>query len=88
MGPVMTAIGTSHAQMVFPEKDGTYSVVPRVPAAEITPEKLNVLGSVAKKYNLNTKITGGQRVDLFGARLNELPAIWTMKPWCVTSTGS
>ncbi len=58
------------------QKDGTYSVVPRVPAGEITPEKLIVLGNVAKKYNLYTKITGGQRVDLFGARLNELPAIW------------
>ena len=50
------------------QKDGTYSVVPRVAGGEITPEKLIVLGEVAKKYNLYTKITGGQRVDLFGAR--------------------
>ena len=58
------------------QKDGTYSVVPRVPGGEITPEKLIVLGEVAKKYNLYTKITGGQRVDLFGARSEQLPDIW------------
>ena len=59
------------------QKDGTYSVVPRVPGGEITPEKLIALGTVAKRYGLYTKITGGQRVDLFGARLEELPAIWS-----------
>ncbi|MFD2176878.1 nitrite reductase large subunit NirB [Veronia pacifica] len=58
------------------QKDGTYSVVPRIPGGEITPEKLIVLGQVAKDFNLYTKITGGQRVDLFGAQLHELPAIW------------
>lgn len=58
------------------QKDGTYSVVPRVAGGEITPEKLIVLGQVAKKYNLYTKITGGQRVDLFGARSEQLPDIW------------
>ena len=58
------------------QKDGTYSVVPRVPGGEITPDKLIVLGQVAKKYNLYTKITGGQRVDLFGARSEQLPPIW------------
>lgn len=58
------------------QKDGTYSVVPRVAGGEITPDKLIVLGQVAKKYNLYTKITGGQRVDLFGARVEELPPIW------------
>lgn len=58
------------------QKNGTYSVVPRIAGGEITPDKLIVLGEVAKKYNLYTKITGGQRVDLFGARLEELPAIW------------
>jgi len=58
------------------QKDGTYSVVPRVAGGEITPEKLIVLGEVAKKYNLYTKITGGQRVDLFGARSEQLPPIW------------
>ena len=58
------------------QRDGTYSVVPRVPAGEITPDQLIVLGQVAKKFGLYTKITGGQRVDLFGARLEELPSIW------------
>ncbi|MDG2018166.1 MAG: nitrite reductase large subunit NirB [Porticoccaceae bacterium] len=58
------------------QKNGTYSVVPRIAGGEITPDKLIVLGQVAKKYNLYTKITGGQRVDLFGARVQHLPAIW------------
>ena len=67
---------TNDAFMANMQKDGTYSVVPRVAGGEITAEKLITLGEVAKKYNLYTKITGGQRVDLFGARLNELPEIW------------
>lgn len=58
------------------QKNGTYSVVPRIPGGEITPDKLIVLGQVAKKYQLYTKITGAQRVDLFGARVQHLPAIW------------
>jgi nitrite reductase (NADH) large subunit len=58
------------------QKGGTYSVVPRIPGGEVTPEKLIVIGQVAQKYNLYTKITGGQRIDLFGAHLNDLPAIW------------
>ncbi|HBC57215.1 MAG TPA: nitrite reductase (NAD(P)H) [Gammaproteobacteria bacterium] len=58
------------------QKNGTYSVVPRVPGGEITPDKLIAIGEVAKKYDLYTKITGGQRIDLFGARLEQLPAIW------------
>jgi nitrite reductase (NADH) large subunit len=58
------------------QKGGTYSVVPRIPGGEITPEKLIVIGQVAQKYNLYTKITGGQRIDLFGAHLGDLPAIW------------
>ena len=58
------------------QKDGTYSVVPRVPGGEITPEKLIVIGAVAQKYGLYTKITGGQRIDLFGAQVHELPLIW------------
>ena len=57
-------------------KDGTYSVVPRMPGGEVTPEGLIVVGQVAKKYGLYTKITGGQRVDLFGARVEQLPDIW------------
>ncbi|MEZ9895967.1 nitrite reductase large subunit NirB [Vibrio breoganii] len=58
------------------QKDGTYSVVPRIAGGEITPDKLIVLGQVAKEFDLYTKITGGQRVDLFGAELNDLPIIW------------
>ncbi|USD67559.1 nitrite reductase large subunit NirB [Vibrio sp. SCSIO 43136] len=58
------------------QKDGTYSVVPRIPGGEITPEKLIILGQVAQEFDLYTKITGGQRVDLFGAQLNDLPIIW------------
>jgi len=58
------------------QKGGTYSVVPRIPGGEITPEKLIVIGQVAKKYNLYTKITGGQRIDMFGAHVNDLPKIW------------
>jgi nitrite reductase (NADH) large subunit len=58
------------------QKDGTYSVVPRVPGGEITPDKLITIGQVAKDFNLYTKITGGQRIDLFGAQLHQLPQIW------------
>ncbi|MEW7315243.1 nitrite reductase large subunit NirB [Buttiauxella gaviniae] len=58
------------------QKDGTYSIVPRVPAGEITPDGLIAIGQVAKRYRLYSKITGGQRIDLFGARLEELPVIW------------
>lgn len=58
------------------QKDGTYSVVPRVPGGEITPEGLITIGEVGKKYGLYTKITGGQRIDLFGAQAHQLPLIW------------
>lgn len=58
------------------QRNGTYSVVPRIAGGEITPDKLIVIGQVAKKYDLYTKITGGQRIDLFGAQLHELPLIW------------
>ncbi|MFQ6576571.1 nitrite reductase large subunit NirB [Pseudomonas sp. UM16] len=67
---------TNDTFMANMQKNGTYSVVPRIPGGEITPEKLIVIGQVAKKYDLYTKITGGQRIDLFGAQLHELPAIW------------
>jgi nitrite reductase (NADH) large subunit len=67
---------TNDTFMANMQKDGTYSVVPRVAGGEITPQKLIVLGQVGEKYGLYTKITGGQRVDLFGARLEQLPAIW------------
>jgi len=58
------------------QKDGTYSVVPRMPGGEVTPDGLIAVGQIAKKYGLYTKITGGARVDMFGARLEELPLIW------------
>ncbi|MBC3871213.1 nitrite reductase large subunit NirB [Undibacterium oligocarboniphilum] len=58
------------------QKDGTYSVVPRMPGGEVSAEGLIAIGQVAKKYGLYTKITGGQRVDLFGARVEQLPLIW------------
>ena len=67
---------TNDTFMANMQKNGTYSVVPRIPGGEITPDKLIVLGEVGKKYNLYTKVTGGQRIDLFGARLEDLPAIW------------
>lgn len=58
------------------QRNGTYSVVPRIAGGEITAEKLIVIGEVAKQFDLYTKITGGQRIDLFGAHLNDLPKIW------------
>ncbi len=58
------------------QKDGTYSVVPRMAGGEVTPDGLIAVGQVAKKYGLYTKVTGGQRVDLFGARVEQLPLIW------------
>ncbi len=58
------------------QKDGTYSIVPRVAGGEITAEKLIIIGEVAKRYGLYTKITGAQRVDLFGATVDQLPLIW------------
>lgn len=58
------------------QRNGTYSVVPRVAAGEITPKQLLAIGRIAQKYDLYTKITGGQRIDMFGARLHELPLIW------------
>ena len=67
---------TNDRVMANMQKDGTYSVVPRVPGGEITPERLIVIGEVAKEFGLYTKITGGQRIDLFGARIEQLPAIW------------
>jgi nitrite reductase (NADH) large subunit len=59
------------------QRDGTYSVVPRVPGGEITPDQLVAIGEVARDFDLYTKITGGQRIDLLGARVDELPAIWS-----------
>ncbi|MGQ0623609.1 MAG: nitrite reductase large subunit NirB [Sporichthyaceae bacterium] len=58
------------------QRNGTYSVVPRIPGGEVTPEGLILIGQVAKEFGLYTKITGGQRIDLFGARAEQLPLIW------------
>ncbi|KZF23361.1 nitrite reductase [Xylona heveae TC161] len=59
------------------QRNGTFSVIPRVSGGEITAEKLIVIGTVAKKYGLYCKITGGQRIDMFGAKKQDLLAIWT-----------
>jgi len=77
--PVMelpTIQDTNDAFMANIQKNGSYSVVPRVPGGEILPEQLIVMGQVAQRYGLYTKITGGQRIDLFGARREDLPHIW------------
>ena len=58
------------------QKDGTYSIVPRMPAGEVTADGLIAIGQIAKRYGLYSKITGGQRIDLFGATLEQLPEIW------------
>ncbi|WP_030249330.1 nitrite reductase large subunit NirB [Streptomyces violens] len=58
------------------QRNGSYSIVPRIPGGEITPEKLIVIGEVARDFGLYTKITGGQRIDMFGARVDQLPRIW------------
>jgi len=58
------------------QRGGTYSVVPRVAGGELTPDQLIGMGQVAKKYNLYTKVTGAQRIDLFGADRHQLPDIW------------
>jgi nitrite reductase (NADH) large subunit len=67
---------TNDAFLANIQKDGTYSVIPRIPGGEITPEKLIVLGEVARDFGLYTKITGGQRIDLLGASVEQLPHIW------------
>ena len=67
---------TNDYYMANIQRNGTYSVVPRVPGGEITPDQLIAMGEVAKAFNLYTKITGGQRIDLFGAHLEDLPKIW------------
>ena len=76
-GERATLQDTNDHVMANLQKDGTYSVVPRIPAGEITPEGLIVIGQVARDFGLYTKITGGQRIDLFGARIEQLPAIWS-----------
>ena len=90
IGSILASLGTGHILdgeratiqdtndfvMANLQKDGSYSVVPRIPGGEVTPEGLIAIGEVARDYGLYTKITGGQRVDLFGARIDQLPGIW------------
>jgi len=75
-GPTRSLQDTNDAYLANIQRNGTYSVVPRIPGGEITPEKLIVIGEVARDFGLYTKITGGQRIDLFGARMEQLPTIW------------
>ncbi|GAA1487468.1 nitrite reductase large subunit NirB [Brachybacterium sacelli] len=75
-GENATLQDTNDHVMANMQKDGTYSVVPRMPGGEVTPEGLIVVGEIARDFALYTKLTGGQRIDLFGARLEELPMIW------------
>ncbi|MGY0614490.1 nitrite reductase large subunit NirB [Vibrio sp. FJH11] len=58
------------------QKDGTYSVIPRMAGGEVTPQALGALAAVAEEYNLYTKVTGAQRIGLFGAQKDDLPQIW------------
>ncbi|MFF7245739.1 nitrite reductase large subunit NirB [Embleya sp. NPDC008237] len=58
------------------QRNGSYSVVPRIPGGEITPGGLITIGEIARDFGLYTKITGGQRIDLFGATVDQLPEIW------------
>ncbi|MGW5745715.1 nitrite reductase large subunit NirB [Amycolatopsis sp. NPDC003861] len=75
-GEQMTLQDTNDRYLANLQRNGTYSVVPRIPGGEITPEKLIVIGEVARDFGLYTKITGGQRIDLFGATVDQLPLIW------------
>lgn len=74
--PHISLQDTNDAYLANIQRDGTYSVIPRVPGGELTPDKLIVLGEVAKEFGLYTKITGGQRIDILGARVDQLPHIW------------
>ena len=67
---------TNDRSLANMQRNGTYSVVPRVPGGEITPQQLIALGEIGRDFDLYTKITGAQRVDLFGAQLHQLPEIW------------
>ncbi|MFN4325773.1 MAG: nitrite reductase large subunit NirB [Azonexus sp.] len=59
------------------QKDGTYSVVPRMWGGLTTPAELRAIADAAEKYNVPTvKVTGGQRIDLLGVRKEDLPKIW------------
>lgn len=59
------------------QKDGTYSVIPRMWGGMTTPKELRAIANVAEKFNLNTvHVTGGQRIGLYGVKKEELPLIW------------
>ena len=59
------------------QKDGTFSVVPRMWGGITTPGELRAIADAAEKYRVPTvKVTGGQRIDLLGVRGEDLPAIW------------
>ena len=59
------------------QKDGTYSVVPRMWGGVTTPAELRRIADVADKYNIPTvKVTGGQRIDLLGVKKEDLPKVW------------
>ncbi len=59
------------------QKDGTYSVVPRMWGGLTTPAELRAIADAAEKYQVPTvKVTGGQRIDLLGVRKEDLPGIW------------
>ena len=75
-GENATLQDTNDHVMANMQKDGTYSVVPRMPGGEVTPTGLVVIGQIAQDFGLYTKLTGGQRIDMFGARLEQLPLIW------------
>ncbi|SFW92542.1 nitrite reductase large subunit NirB [Amycolatopsis australiensis] len=75
-GEQLTLQDTNDRYLANLQRNGTYSVVPRIPGGEITPDKLIVIGEVARDFGLYTKITGGQRIDLFGATVDQLPLIW------------
>lgn len=75
-GENATLQDTNDHVMANLQRNGTYSVVPRLPGGEVTPEGLIAIGEIARDFGLYTKVTGGQRIDMLGARLDELPEIW------------
>ena len=64
----------SHANI---QKDGTYSVIPRMWGGETTADELRRIANAVDKYKIPTvKVTGGQRIDLLGVKKEDLPAVW------------
>jgi nitrite reductase (NADH) large subunit len=59
------------------QKDGTYSVIPRMWGGQTTPQELRAIADVVDKFKLpEVKLTGGQRIDILGVKKEELPAVW------------